>query len=295
MESSQFVNAAEDTMGMSFPPCQAGFNPWHRLVAASSNRGGEICRSKVDQMNAVRNIIVIDDEPSLRLMLNDYLTRQGFAVRTGEGGAALDILLRAAPADVIVLDINMPSEDGITIAHRLRENGNRAGILMLTAVGDEESRVTALGRGADDYLTKPFALSELLARIRSILRRLPEQEQQLPEKRLTPFGHCRLDEEGQQLIGPDGTEIALSSQEFQLLSVFARHPRQILSRDRLCALAYGHAPEGDNRSIDIRITRLRQKIELNPSSPRLIRTVRGEGYVFNPDIQDHLPEDKILK
>jgi DNA-binding response OmpR family regulator len=240
-------------------------------------------------MTTARTIIVIDDEPSLRRMLGDYLSRQGFFVRAGEGGAALDALLRAAPADVIVLDVNMPNEDGVTIARRLREAGNRAGIMMLTAVGDEESRVAALGLGADDYLVKPFALSELLARIRSILRRLPEQQQHLLERPLTPFGHCHLDVEKQLLIGPDRAEIMVSSQEFQLLSVFARHPRQILSRDRLCELAYGRAPEGSNRSIDIRITRLRQKIELNPSSPRLLQTVRGEGYVFNPEIQEPLP------
>lgn len=245
-------------------------------------------------MTAARTIIVIDDEPSLRRMLADYLVRQGFSVRVGEGGAALDTLLRLAPADVIVLDINMPNEDGITIASRLREQGNRAGILMLTAVGDEESRVTALGLGADDYLTKPFALSELLARIRSILRRLPEQQQRSPKKRLTPFGHCLLDEEGQRLMGPDRAEIALSSQEFRLVSAFARHPRQILSRDRLCELAYGRTLEGGNRSVDISIARLRQKIELNPSSPQLIQTIRGEGYVYNPELRTP-SQDNVLK
>jgi DNA-binding response OmpR family regulator len=215
-------------------------------------------------MMAARTIIVIDDEPSLHRMLNDYLTRQGFLVRVGEGGAALDVLLRAAPADIIVLDVNMPNEDGFAIAHRLRQGGNRAGIIMLTAVGDEESRVAALGLGADDYLVKPFALSELLARIRSILRRVPEQQQQLTERRLTPFGHCNLDVERQLLIGPDRAEIAVSSQEFQLLSVFARHPKQTLSRERLCELAYGRSSEGSNRCIDIRMTRLRQTIEVNP-------------------------------
>lgn len=229
------------------------------------------------------SIIVIDDEPSLRRMLSSYLTQYGFAVRVGDGGAALDVLLRAAPADVIVLDINMPREDGIAIARRLRDNGNRSGILMLTAVGDEASRISALGLGADDYLTKPFALAELLARVRSILRRLPALQSQSPQIRHTPFGHCHIDEDGQRLLGPDLVEIALSAQEFQLLLVFARHPKQILSRDRLCELAYGHAPDGSRRSIDIRITRLRQKIEVEPARPLLIQTVRGEGYIFIPE------------
>lgn len=227
-------------------------------------------------------VIVVDDEPGLRLMIEDYLGTQNYSVRTAEGGTALDALLRERPADVIVLDVNMPGEDGISIARRLRQSAQRAGIVMLTAAGDEASRVAALSRGADDYIVKPFALSELNARIRSVLRRLPEPAEPIPAKGdFVPMGKCQLDMAGHRLIGPDGREIVTSRNEFELLSVFARHPGQIMSRERLCELAHDRHLEPGDRSVDIRITRLRKKLEHDPARPSALCTVRGEGYYFD--------------
>lgn len=234
-------------------------------------------------MNDARRIIVVDDEAGLRRMVEDYLTVHGFSVRAADGGAALDALLAEAPADLVLLDVNMPGEDGISVAGRLRRKGERAGLLMLTAAGDEAHRVAGLGAGADDYLVKPFDLRELLARIRSVLRRLPARpETAPPPSRHVAMGVCRLDLDGRRLLGRDGAAVTLSAMEYELLEAFARHPRQILSRDRLCQLAHGRALSDAERSVDIRISRLRKKLEPNPAEPRHLRTIRGEGYVFEP-------------
>lgn len=233
-------------------------------------------------MNQAVEVIVVDDEPGLRRMIEDYLGTQQYNVRTADGGVALDALLRERPADVIVLDVNMPGEDGISIARRLRQSAERAGIVMLTAAGDEASRIAALTRGADDYIVKPFALSELNARVRSVLRRLPERVETVAAKGdFVAMGKCRLDIAGRRLVGPDGREVAISLNEFELLSVFARHPGQIMSRERLCELAHDRPLEPGDRSVDIRITRLRKKLERDPAKPTALCTVRGEGYFFD--------------
>jgi len=227
-------------------------------------------------------VIVVDDEPGLRNMIEDYLGTQHYSVRTADSGKALDALLRERPADVILLDINMPGEDGISIAGRLRNSAERAGILMLTAAGDEASRIAALNRGADDYIVKPFALSELHARVRSVLRRLPPRDGEARKTGASiAMGGCKLDIDGRRLIDAEGAEVSISLNEFELLSVFARHPGQTMSRDRLCELAHGRALEPGDRSVDIRITRLRKKLEADPANPTVIRTVRGEGYLFD--------------
>jgi DNA-binding response OmpR family regulator len=233
-------------------------------------------------MTQAIEVIVVDDEPGLRLMMEDYLGTQNYAVRTADGGAMLDRLLRERPADIIVLDVNMPGEDGISIAARLRQAAERAGIIMLTAAGDEASRVAALSRGADDYIVKPFSLSELNARVRSVLRRLPKAA--VPARtpaEFVPMGRCQLDLAGRRLIDAEGHEIGISLAEFELLGVFARHPGQIMSRERLCELAHGRPLEAGDRSVDIRITRLRKKLEQNPALPTAICTARGEGYFFD--------------
>lgn len=234
-------------------------------------------------MSEKRNIVVVDDEPGVRRMVEDYLTVHGFAVRTADGGAALDELLADGPADLVLLDVNMPGEDGISVAGRLRGRGERAGVLMLTAAGDEAHRVAGLGVGADDYLVKPFDLRELLARIRSVLRRLPARPQTPAfTAREIAMGRCRLDLDGRRLLGGDGAAVSISAMEYELLEAFARHPRQILSRDRLCELAHGRALNDAERSVDIRISRLRKKLEPQPAEPVHLLTVRGEGYVFKP-------------
>lgn len=229
------------------------------------------------------NIIVVDDEPGLRGMMEDYLSMQGFSVASAENGAALDRLLSTHSPDLLLMDVNMPGEDGISIVKRLRNAGERMGIIMLTANSDESSKVTGLSNGADDYLTKPFEVRELLARVRSLQRRLPPKAEKLAKKRqILEFGPLALDMDGRRVFGPEGTEIEVSSMDFDLLETFARHPRQILSRDRLCELAFGRLLAPADRSLDIRIARLRKKIEIDPSHPPVLKTVRGEGYVFEP-------------
>ncbi len=234
-------------------------------------------------MNQRLSVAVVDDEPGLRQMIEDYLTLQGCDVSLCANGAELDRLLSRSRPDLIVLDVNMPGEDGLAILSRLRRSGARMGILMLTANADEASRLTGLDDGADDYIVKPFALAELLSRLRAVQRRLPEAVPVTPARRPpVPFGPYRLDLDGRRLLDGAGAEVALSTMEFELLEVFARHPRQILSRDRLCELAHGRPLEPGDRSVDIRITRLRKKIETDPARPALLCTIRGEGYVFEP-------------
>jgi DNA-binding response OmpR family regulator len=229
------------------------------------------------------NIIVVDDEAGLRGMIEDYLSMQGFAVSAAENGAALDRLLVGTSPDIILMDVNMPGEDGLSIVKRLRNAGERMGIIMLTANADESSKVSGLSNGADDYLSKPFEVRELLARVRSVLRRMPAKvEKPAKTRHVLHLGPYELDMEGRRVFGPEGVEVEVSSMDFDLLETFARHPRQILSRDRLCELAFGRPLSQADRSLDIRIARLRKKIETDPSMPPVLKTVRGEGYVFEP-------------
>ena len=234
-------------------------------------------------MNGHARILVVDDEPDLRLLLEDYLGAHGYAVRAVASGAELDDALKAEPAEVVILDVNMPGEDGFAILARLRAAGSRMGVIMLTAATAMEQRVAGLGGGADDYLPKPFEPRELLARIRSVLRRLGPAEPPPKLPQMASFGLCRLDLDARRLLDAAGAEVSLTAMEFDLLATFARHPRQVLSRERLSELAHNRTPDPDDRSIDIRITRLRKKLELEPGQPTVIRTVRGEGYLYDPE------------
>lgn len=235
-------------------------------------------------MTGPARLIVVDDEPDLRLMLEDYLGTQGMSVRTAGSGAELDRLLRVEPADLLILDVNMPGEDGFAVAQRLRQGGNGVGIIMLTAAGTVENRLIGLGAGADDYVSKPFEPRELLARVRSVLRRLEPAAAapSVPATRTVAFGRFSLDLDGRRLLDEAGRDVALTAMELDLLATFARHPNQVLSRDRLSELAHNRILDPDDRSVDIRITRVRKKLELDPSRPTIIRTVRGEGYLFDP-------------
>lgn len=232
-------------------------------------------------MSTPLRIIAVDDEPGLRAMIADYLAVQGCAVRTAEDGAALDRLLAEGPADLLLIDVTMPGEDGIAVTARIRRADSRVGILIVTAVGDEASRVAGLRAGADDYVTKPFELRELMARLRSVARRLPPPAPARPAaETLLPLGRYRLDPRARRLLAPDGTEMPVSAMEFDLLHAFCRHPRQVLSRDRLSELAHGRPLGPEDRSLDIRIARLRKKLE--PHGAAFLRTVRGEGYAYEP-------------
>ena len=237
-------------------------------------------------MNAPLSILVVDDEPDLRALLADYLGLQGFAVRTAASAAELDARLAEAPADLIVLDVNMPGETGLAALGRLRRDGLEAGVVMLTAAGTVGDRVGGLADGADDYVVKPFQPRELLARIRAVARRLGETAtatQPAPKPATVRMGACRFDPRARCLLDAGGAEIALTAMEVDLLAVFARHPRQTLSRARLSELAHGKPLAPGDRSVDIRILRLRAKLGEDARAPRTLRTVHGEGYVFDPD------------
>ena len=234
-------------------------------------------------------IIVVDDEPELCELIVEYLGRNGFQVCAAHSGSDLDTCLATRGAGLIVLDVNMPGEDGFSIARRLRAT-SAVPILMLTSACDVVDRVVALEMGVDDYLTKPFDLRELRARIRTILRRsgggaiAPTLATGIaePPRRLVPFGLLQLDAETRCLYRADGSEVHLTSMEYDLLQVFADNPNRVLTRDRLLDLANRSDRDPFDRSIDIRVTRLRRKVEADPTKPSAIRTVRGSGYMFVP-------------
>ncbi|GBG12639.1 two-component system, OmpR family, phosphate regulon response regulator OmpR [Novimethylophilus kurashikiensis] len=230
-----------------------------------------------------KRILVVDDDVRLRELLVRYLSEQGYAVEAASDGAAMDKLLAQQEYDLLVLDLMMPGEDGLTICRRLRGTGKDIPIVMLTAKGDEVDRIVGLEMGADDYLPKPFNPRELLARINAVLRRRAPAEPEVADTALN-FGPFRLEIITRRLIRGDEV-ISLTSGEFNLLHVLVTHPRQPLSRDRLMELARGREMDAFDRSIDVQISRLRKLIEPEPSSPRYIQTVWGYGYVFVPDEQ----------
>jgi DNA-binding response OmpR family regulator len=229
------------------------------------------------------DIVIVDDEAELRAMVAEYLSRHGFVVRAAGGGGELDALLAARPADLLILDVNMPGEDGFSIARRIRAAGQTP-ILMLTAASEVVDRVVGLELGADDYLTKPFDLRELRARIGAILRRRPQapppSPPQLEQGRFIRFGRARLDMATSQLLQDDNSQQPLTAMEFDLLRAFAQNPNRVLSRDRLLDLAHNRSWDAFDRSIDIRIARIRRKIERDPAKPEVIKTVHGIGYIY---------------
>lgn len=239
------------------------------------------------QCNSAR-LVVVDDEPEICAMIDDYLGGNGYAVRRCANGVELDAEMAARSPDLIILDVAMPGEDGVSIARRLRATGSTP-IIMLTAMDDVVDRIVGLEVGADDYLTKPFDLRELRARVRAMLRRAAREPAvkldtaSLSETRdLVPFGKMFLDLEARVLVDRQGDRAHLTATEFNLLMAFARNPNRVLSRD--CLL--DTAPCGDrdpfDRAIDIRVTRIRKKTEVDPSKPQVIRTVRGVGYMYVP-------------
>jgi two-component system phosphate regulon response regulator OmpR len=231
-------------------------------------------------------ILVVDDEVDLCEIVAEYLARHGFRVRTAPNGEAMAARLQEKPADLIVLDINMPGEDGLTLARRLREHSDVC-IMMLTAAGEIVDRVVGLEIGADDYIAKPFDLRELLARVRTVLRRRADADARSARPEPPPdtlrFGRWLLDLEAHKLIGEDGGELRLTTMEFDLLHAFARHPNRVLSRNQLLDLAHNRDWEPFDRSIDIRVARLRKKIERDPAKPQIIKTIPGAGYMYVSD------------
>lgn len=228
------------------------------------------------------HIVVVDDEEMVRETVQEYLLRNGYAVSQAEGGGALRTLMAERAVDLVILDVNMPGEDGISIARDLRQRG-RLGIIMLTANSDSIDRVVGLEVGADDYIAKPFEPRELLARVRAVLRRVaPGEVSAATMGDEVRIGRCVLNLESRSLYAADGSAVPITAMEFDLLEAFARNPNRILSRDRLLDLAHHKDSNGFDRSIDTRITRLRKKVEVDPTTPQAIKTVRGAGYLFVP-------------
>ena len=223
-------------------------------------------------------ILIVDDDPALREMLQTYLSGQGFRVRAVGDGQALDAELAREAPDLLLLDLMLPGEDGLTISRRLRAH-SQIPIVILSARGEDVDRIVGLELGADDYLAKPFNPRELVARIRAVLRR----RAQIPEPvgEAIVFGPFRLDLAGHSLTRT-GVPISLTTAEFTLLSIFVRHPNRVLSRDRLVELAQDDERMPFDRSIDVRVARLRKKIEPDADNPCYIRTVWGAGYLFVP-------------
>ena len=235
------------------------------------------------------SIAVVDDEAATREMVGDYLTLHGFSAILCDGGRSLRAQLARQTPDLIILDLNMPEEDGLSIVRDLKAR-SAIPIIMLTATASAIDRVVGLELGADDYLPKPCELRELVARVRSVLRRA---QAQAPVPTVAPpaedgsrnvrFGTKWLELDALRLRDDDGVEQALTRSEFDLLKAFADHPKRALSRERLLDLADARDPDAFDRAIDVRINRIRKKIEPDPANPRFIRTVRGLGYVFRPD------------
>jgi two-component system phosphate regulon response regulator OmpR len=226
-------------------------------------------------------ILVVDDDPALRELLTSYLAANGFVVDAVGDGLAMRAALSSAMPDAIVLDLMLPGEDGLALTRVLRAQSD-VPILMLSARGEEVDRVVGLEVGADDYLAKPFGPRELLARLRALLRRgLAAPVKLGAVVARDQFGDFSLDLAGRRLLR-GGAEVHLTGAEFDLLVAFVARPNRVLSRDLLIDLLKGYDRDPFDRSIDIRVTRLRRKIESDPSSPVYIRTVRGEGYFFNP-------------
>lgn len=229
-------------------------------------------------------ILVVDDDARLRTLLKNHLTEHGLRVAVAADGLAMDRLLAREWFDLIVLDLMLPGEDGLAICKRLRAAENKTPILMLTAKGSDMDRIEGLEMGADDYLPKPFNPRELVARIQAILRRtsLQPHTSLSSAESVIRFGPYRLDTARRSLVR-DAEAVPLTGAEFALLKALASSPRQALSRDKLARLAQGRDHDGLDRSIDVRVSRLRRLIEADTSRPRYIHTVWGFGYMFVPD------------
>lgn len=245
-------------------------------------------------MNARTRLLVVDDDPSVRSLLREYLEGHDFAVAEAGSGAEMREQIEHELPDAVLLDIRLPGEDGLVLARYLREH-HEVGIIMVTASGDVVDRVVGLELGADDYIAKPFDLRELLARLKSVLRRLqvkhpPEDKAQgapAQQPRRQRFGRCEIDLEARRMFEVGGAEVTITAMEYDLLRAFLGSPNRVLSRDQLLLHTRNREWEPFDRSIDIRIGRLRRKVEPDPAGePRCIKTVRNAGYMFIPNVTE---------
>lgn len=242
-------------------------------------------------MNSQAHILVVDDDARIRTMLKRYLNDEGFQVTEAEDGTAMRAALDSRPADLVLLDLVLPGEDGFTLAHYIRQRSTTP-IIMLTGKGDIIDKVAGLEAGADDYIPKPFHLREVLARIRTVLRRSHTAPSPIPppspahpnQHQILEFDGWRLDMAKRELTAPMGKPVPLTTGEFDLLRAFAQNANRVLDRDMLMDLVKGREWAAYDRSIDAQVVRLRKKIEEDPGHPKLIKTVRGAGYLFAAEV-----------
>jgi len=236
-------------------------------------------------MDQSPHILFVEDDADIRALVADFLARNDYRVSVARDARELDRLLEVSRADLLILDIMLPREDGLSLCRRIRAKSS-VPIIMLTARGSEIDRVVGLEMGADDYLTKPFSTNELLARIRALLRRASMSLRTTRDQRPAQlsFAGWRLDLGNRRLHSADGTAVPLTGGEFELLAAFCEHPQRVLTREQLLDLTRGRAAALFDRSIDIQVSRLRRKIEDNPKDPVLIQTVRSGGYIFTADV-----------
>ena len=234
-------------------------------------------------MSLPQHIAVVDDEVDITRLLAGYLESQGYRVTQLHAGGALLELMRADPPALVLLDLGLPGEDGFTIARQLREHWH-CGLVILTGRSDSIDKIVGLEVGADDYVTKPFDLRELLARIKAELRRASAAADAAPARARLQFGGWTLDLAARTLTGPTGQDVALTSGEFELLCAFARHPGRVLSRDFLLEATRGREAGPFDRTVDVQIGRLRRKLDSDGDGAQLIKSVRGAGYILVPSV-----------
>jgi DNA-binding response OmpR family regulator len=242
-----------------------------------------------EQVTESVQVLVVDDDPGVRDLLDDYLSEQGYGVVAANSAAAARELLNDQTPNVVLLDVGLPGEDGLSLARHIRERFD-IGIIMISGAGETVDRIVGLEVGADDYVAKPFDPRELKARLKSVVRRyqradqskVPTAGQRMTETRRVPISGCVLDLDSRQLFDREDVEIPLKRMEFELLEVLVQRPNRPLTRDQLLNLTQNRDWDPDDRSVDIRVARLRRKIESDPDKPQCIRTVRGVGYMYVP-------------
>ena len=231
-------------------------------------------------------ILIVDDDLDTRAELKEYLTKHGFVTGTAESGEAMRVRMQEAGYDLIIMDLTLPGEDGLALTQYIRRHSQMP-VIMLTGRRETIDRIIGLEMGADDYVTKPFELRELLARIRSVLRRAksPSEDAAEESSAVVKFEGWQLDLHARDLTSPDGRDIALTTAEFKLLEAFVGRPKRVLERDFLLDLVHGREWSAYDRSIDNLVARLRRKIESDPRRPKMIKSVRGAGYLFAAKLQ----------
>jgi two-component system, OmpR family, response regulator len=232
----------------------------------------------------MQRILIVDDDDEIRSLLGQFLMNHGFVAEVAASGAEMDTRLRGGRFDLLLLDVMLPDEDGFSLCRRVRQD-HRIPIIMLTGAAETTDRIVGLEIGADDYVTKPFDARELLARIRAVIRRSATRGRAGPGDLTLTFGGWRLDIVRRELRSTDHTLTPLSGAEFALLVTFAQHPQRVLTREQLIDLSRGRGYEAFDRSIDVQVSRLRRKIEEDPSDPEIIRTVRNVGYIFAASVE----------